>query len=266
MGRVEGKIALVSGAGSGIGRACAEVLAREGAEIIAVDVDEKSCRETCAAIECAGRRARFERLDVSDETAWQSLASALGSGSVPTILVNNAGICVSVPLVEMTSEVWRRQFAVNLDSIFFSAKHLLPHMAAAGGGSIINLSSVAGLQGVAGLTGYCATKGGVRLFTKALALECAQAKNNVRVNSVHPGAIETPIWIKLRNGGDLPSAPALPNADVMDEMRAGAAAVTPLGRAGTPADIANGVLYLASDESRFMTGTELVIDGGVFAG
>ncbi|MGA9794686.1 MAG: SDR family NAD(P)-dependent oxidoreductase [Rhizomicrobium sp.] len=267
MGRVEGKNAVVTGAGSGIGRACAMALAAQGARVTVTDIDEGGGRETCDLIVKAGGSASFYYLDVSDEIGWKDIAAQFHkTGNLPTILVNNAGICISATVGEMSFAAWRRQLAVNLDSMFLSSKHLLPLIVEAGGGSIVNLSSVAGLQGVPGMTGYCATKGGVRLYTKALALECAQAKNNVRVNSVHPGAIETPIWIKLQNGGDLPDKSERRNSDVMEEMREVGASVTPLGRCGLPTDIAAGVLYLASDEARFVTGIELVIDGGVFAG
>jgi NAD(P)-dependent dehydrogenase (short-subunit alcohol dehydrogenase family) len=128
------------------------------------------------------------------------------------------------------------------------------------------MSSVAGLKGVAGLSGYCATKGGVRLFTKAVALECAAAGNGVRVNSVHPGGVETPIWLKMANGGDLPAAGSNADAEAMDAARTATERATPMGVAGTPEDIAEGVAYLCSDAARFVTGTELIIDGGVFAG
>lgn len=266
MGRVTGKIALVTGAGSGIGRATALALAAEGAQVIVGDVDEPGGRETCAEIERAGGLTRFARLDVSDDASWKAVAHDIERRGPLHILVNNAGVCISVPLLEMSVDAWRRQMAVNLDSMFFSARNLLRAMVASGGGSIVNVSSVAGLKGIPGLTGYCATKGGVRLFTKALAIECAQARNNVRVNSIHPGAIETPIWIKLQNGGDLPPQSERRNVDVMAQMKDVAAAATPVGHGGVPSDIANGVVYLASDESRFVTGIELVIDGGVYAG
>jgi NAD(P)-dependent dehydrogenase (short-subunit alcohol dehydrogenase family) len=267
MGRVEGKNAVVTGAGGGIGRAIAQALAAEGARVTVADVDERGGRETCEMIDKAGGHASFYYLDVSDEIGWKDIAAGLQKNSgAPTILVNNAGICISAPAEEMTYAAWRRQLAINLDSMFLSTKYIFPMMVAAGGGSIINLSSVAGLQGVPGLTGYCATKGGVRLYTKALALECAYAKNNVRVNSVHPGAIETAIWVKMQNGGDLPDPTERRNSDLMEQARAASVAATPMGRAGQPSDIASGVVYLASDESRFVTGIELVIDGGVHAG
>jgi NAD(P)-dependent dehydrogenase (short-subunit alcohol dehydrogenase family) len=163
----------------------------------------------------------------------------------------------------MTLADWRRQQSINLDGVFLGVKHSLPLMRESGGGSIINISSLAGLKGSATLAGYCATKGGVRLFTKAVAMECGLARDNVRVNSVHPGIIETPIWLGIVPTGMLPGASAqqpganAPNLDLMSEQ------VVPIGKKGLPEDIAAGVLYLASDESRYVTGSELVIDGGL---
>jgi NAD(P)-dependent dehydrogenase (short-subunit alcohol dehydrogenase family) len=264
MGRLEGKTALVTGAGSGIGRGCAVALAAEGARVIVTDVDEKGGRETCEEI---GKAAQFHKLDVSDEGAWKDIAALTRKeAGALHVLVNNAGVCISVPVAEMSFETWKRQLAINLDSMFLSTKYLIPLMTESGGGSIVNLSSVAGLKGIPGLTGYCASKGGVRLYTKALALECAQAKNKIRVNSIHPGAIETPIWVKMVNKGEMPDLSERRNADFMEQTRSVAASVTPLGFYGLPSDIAAGVVFLASDESRFITGIELVIDGGVYAG
>jgi NAD(P)-dependent dehydrogenase (short-subunit alcohol dehydrogenase family) len=175
------------------------------------------------------------------------------------ILFSNAGIAILGPLIEMSLEDWRRQNAINLDGVFLSVKYAIPAMRRSGGGSIIITSSGAGLRGSAGLAGYCATKGGVRLFAKALAMECAAAGDNIRVNTVHPGVIDTPIWTKIASGGRVGSnAPLDPNAL--------AANGTPLGRPGTAQEIANGVLFLASDQSSFMTASELVIDGGTSGG
>lgn len=267
MGRVTGKVALVTGAGSGIGQACAIALAREGAAVAVSDIDADAMRQTCAAIEGGGGTAKAYPLDVARELAWENVLRAIERdfGGLH-VLVNNAGICVASPISEMSTETWRRQLAVNLDSMFFAAKAALPLMTASGGGSIVNMASVAGLKGIAGLSGYCASKAGVRMFTKSLALECAAANNKIRANSVHPGAIETPIWVKMAYGGETPSAEILRGSNAMEQARAASEAATPLGHAGVPADIAAGVVYLASDESRFVTGTELVIDGGVMAG
>jgi NAD(P)-dependent dehydrogenase (short-subunit alcohol dehydrogenase family) len=267
MGRLENKIALVTGGGSGIGRGCAIALAAEGARIIVGDVDVKGAAETCDAIIAKGGEARPRLLDVASETYWRSFVDFVDHefGALH-ILVNNAGICISRPLLETSFDAWRRQMSINLDGVFLGTKAALPLMVKSGGGSVINISSVAGLKGIAGMSGYCASKGGVRLFTKAVALECARAKNKVRVNSIHPGAIETPIWLKLGNDGEMPISDSGRNSDAMEEIRSAGAAATPIGHAGLPADIAAGVVYLASDESSFVTGTELIIDGGVMAG
>lgn len=267
MGRLDKRVAIVTGGASGIGRACALELATEGATVIIGDVDEKGGIETCEAIGANGGVAHFCPLDVAREHDWKMIVAMTAQkfGALH-ILVNNAAICISRPILEMSFESWRRQMSINLDGLFLGTKVALPLMAKSGGGSIINMSSVAGLRGVAGMSGYCASKGGVRLFTKAIALECAQARNNIRVNSVHPGSIETPIWLKLGNDGEMPAADARRNSDAMAEIRAAGAAVTPVGHSGAPADIAAGVVFLASDESRFITGTELIIDGGVMAG
>src|SRR5579864_329817 len=267
MGRLENRIAIVTGAASGIGRGCALALANEGARVVLGDVDEKGMTETCAAIQTEGGMARSKLLDVASEVSWTSFVDYVARefGALH-ILVNNAGICISRRLLDMSFEAWRRQMSINLDGIFLGCKAALPLMARSGLGAIINVSSVAGIKGIPSMTGYCASKGGVRLFTKALALECAQAKNNIRVNSIHPGAIETPIWLKLGNDGVLPARDDGRNSDAMEEVRAAGAAATPLGHAGMPADIAAGVVYLASDAAGFVTGTELIIDGGVMAG
>jgi len=177
------------------------------------------------------------------------------------VLVSNAGIGIAVPsITEMSFSDWRRQTAINLDGVFLSVKHCLPAMRKTGGGSVIMMSSLAGLRGSATLSGYCATKGGVRLFAKAIAMECATFGDGIRVNSVHPGIIDTPIWGKIPTE----AAGAGQNAPIDPDERAKMA--TPLGRAGEAIEIAQGVLYLASDASRYVTGTELVIDGGMNAG
>ena len=266
MKRAEGKVALVTGAVSGIGRATAAALADEGAEVIVADVDLGGAEETRRLIAEAGGRAEVIALDVSSEAAWSGVTDRLRQrGGALHILVNNAGLCIRASVLEMSLEAWRRQNAVNLDGVFLAVKACLPLIAASGGGSIVNISSVAGLKGVVGLSGYCASKGGVRLFTKAVALECAQARNGVRVNSIHPGAIETPIWVKMQNDGVLP-ADTNSNETAMERTRSASAKFTPMGHAGEPQDIAEGVVYLCSDAARYVTGAELVIDGGVYAG
>jgi NAD(P)-dependent dehydrogenase (short-subunit alcohol dehydrogenase family) len=218
--------------------------------------------EVVARIKKAGHQAMFLHHDVTSEGRWLEVVREVEQrfGGLD-ILVSNAGIGISVPsIVDMSLEDWRRQTAINLDGVFLSVKHCLPAMRRTGGGSIIMMSSLAGLRGAPGLSGYCATKGGVRLFAKAIAMECASAGDGIRVNSVHPGIIDTPIWGKIpteASGGGR-------NAPIDPDERAKLA--TPLGRAGHAAEIASGVLYLASDASCYVTGTELVIDGGMNAG
>jgi NAD(P)-dependent dehydrogenase (short-subunit alcohol dehydrogenase family) len=261
-GQVQGKVALVTGGASGIGAAVVELLAREGASVAATDVDDLKGPELVAGIKKAGHEAVFLHQDVTSEARWVEVVSEVEkSFGRLDILVSNAGIGIMVPsIVDMSLEDWRRQTAINLDGVFLSVKHCLPLMRKTGGGSIIMMSSLAGLRGGAGLSGYCATKGGVRLFAKAIAMECATAGDGIRVNSVHPGIIDTPIWGKIPTE----AAGSGRNAPIDPDERAKLA--TPLGRAGHASEIASGVLYLASDASRYVTGTELVIDGGMFAG
>ncbi|MEN6544176.1 SDR family oxidoreductase [Parvibaculum sp.] len=266
MGRVSGKVALVTGAGSGIGRGAVLALAAEGAFVVATDIDDKGLAETADQVKAAGGKIATHHQDVTSEARWAEVVEAVKKeqGALH-ILVNNAGIGIGADIFTMAYEDWRRQMAINVDGVFFGVKHGIPLIAASGGGSVINISSVAGLQGAPGLAGYCATKGAVRLFTKAVALECAQAKMNVRVNSVHPGIIDTAIWQKIPQGGTsalgtdiLPEGANAVDANAIAQM-------APLAYAGLPSDIAAGIVFLASDESRYMTGSELVIDGGITA-
>jgi NAD(P)-dependent dehydrogenase (short-subunit alcohol dehydrogenase family) len=261
-GQVQGKVALVTGGASGIGEAVCELLAREGASVAVTDVDDLKGPEVVARIKKAGGEASFLHHDVTSEERWiEVVAEVMKRHGRLDVLVSNAGIGISVPsITEMSLADWRRQTAINLDGVFLSVKHCLPVMRKTGGGSVIMMSSLAGLRGSANLSGYCATKGGVRLFAKAIAMECATFGDGIRVNSVHPGIIDTPIWGKIPTG----ATGAGQNAPIDPEERAKLA--TPLGRAGQAEEIAQGVLYLASDASRYMTGTELVIDGGMFAG
>jgi NAD(P)-dependent dehydrogenase (short-subunit alcohol dehydrogenase family) len=262
MGQVDGKIALVTGGASGIGEACVQTLAREGATVVISDIDDLRGNELASAIGAAGQQAIYLSHDVTDEARWQEVVAEIERryGRLD-ILMANAGIGIMVPsIVEMSLADWRRQTAINLDGVFLSVKHCIPLMRASGGGSIIMTSSIAGLRGSATLAGYCATKGGVRLFAKAIAMECASRGDGIRVNSVHPGIIDTPIWGKIRP--DLISGGRNAPIDVEEMGRVGA----PLGRVGRPQDIANGVLFLASDASNYITGTELVIDGGITGG
>jgi NAD(P)-dependent dehydrogenase (short-subunit alcohol dehydrogenase family) len=258
--RVEGKVALVTGAANGIGRSAALVLAREGAKIVATDLQDDKGTDLLRELRAIGCECEYYHHDVTREEDWQSIVvQTQASFGRLDVLVNNAGIGLSGPVVDMAFADWKRQVAVNLDGVFLGVKHSLPLMRAGGGGSIINVSSIAGIKASPNLSGYCATKGGVRLFTKSVALECAAAKDGVRVNSLHPGITETAIWDTLigtvadgSNGGRERG----PTLDKLTER------AVPLGYKAAPEDIANGILWLASDESRYVTGTELVIDGG----
>jgi NAD(P)-dependent dehydrogenase (short-subunit alcohol dehydrogenase family) len=261
-GQVAGKVALVTGGASGIGEAIAELLAQEGATVVATDIDELRGPEVVARITKAGGKAVFLEQDVTSEARWAEIVAEIERrfGRLD-IMVSNAGIGIAVPsIVDMSLADWRKQTAINLDGVFLSVKHSLPLMRRHGGGSIIMMSSLAGLRGSQMLAGYCATKGGVRLFAKSIAMECASFGDGIRVNSVHPGIIDTPIWGKIPAG----ASGNMGNAPIDPEERAKLA--TPLGYAGQARDIASGVLYLASEASRYVTGTELVIDGGMNAG
>ena len=257
MGRVSGKVALVTGAASGIGRASAEALAREGASVVLTDIQVALGEQAAGAIVRSGGKAMFRAQDVTSEDGWAEIIRAIERDHRRLdVLVNNAGIAVAGFVTDLSLEEWRRQQAINVDSVFLGTRAALPLMRRSGGGSIINISSIAGLRGSARLSAYCASKGAVRLFSKAVAIECAAMKDNVRVNSVHPGIIETPIWAALgAPGSNLP-----PDLDALAAMR------VPLGVKGQPADIANAVVFLASEESRYMTGEEMVVDGGMTVG
>jgi len=261
-GRLQGKVALVTGGASGIGRACAERLARDGAIVVVTDLQDDKGAETVEAIRKAGGEASYLHHDVTSEQAWiDVIADVAKTRGRLDILVNNAGIGLAGSVVEMSLADFRRQGAVNIEGVFLGVKHSLPLMRKGGqGGSIINMSSVAGLKGAPNMSGYCATKGAVRLFTKSVAMECANEKDGVRVNSVHPGIIETPIWDTIAGTGGPGANAGASRSETLDAMSAMA---VPLGVKGWPDDIANGVAWLASEESRYVTGAELVIDGGL---
>jgi NAD(P)-dependent dehydrogenase (short-subunit alcohol dehydrogenase family) len=250
------RVACVTGGASGIGRAIASELAGNGYEVIVADIAPAD----------SGGGVVSEQHDVASEQSWIDLMRKIGTafGGLH-VLINNAGLCINRALTEMTLESWRRQMAVNLDGTFLGLKHAIPLMASCGGGSIVNIASVAGIRGIPGLAGYCASKAGIIGMTKSAALECAAQQNNVRINAVLPGAIETPIWAKLGNDGNLPTSDAAYEA-AMQAQRAGAIAATPIGFPGAPRDIARMVAFLVSDGARFITGAEFIVDGGASAG
>lgn len=272
MGRVEGKVAIVTGAASGIGAGSAVALAEQGAAVLLTDLNDAAGETVAAEINEKGGKAIYQHQDVAEEDTWPAAVEVAESAFGPLkILVNNAGIAIGGSVAEFSLEDWRRQNAINLDGVFLGTRAAIRTMRDTGGGSIINISSVAGLKGSPGLAGYCASKGGVRLFSKAAAVECARAGDKIRVNSVHPGVIDTAIWqgdvMALRDSSDDRARQALTiregsNRIDIDEI---AERGTPMGFAGEPRDIADGVVFLASDESRYITGTELVIDGGICA-
>jgi len=251
MGRLQDKIALITGGASGIGRAAAHLFAEEGATVVIADRDEAAARAAVAAI---GGRASFQRLDVTAEDRWIAVTDALvrDRGRLD-ILINSAGVSLLKDIEATTLDEWRVLMAVNLDGTFLGCKHAVRVMKERGG-SIVNMSSVAGLIGSGFLAAYCASKGGVRLLTKAVALHCARKGYNIRCNSVHPSFADTPMLEGMVAAARNP-----------DKLAASFAAAAPLGRLAQPIEVARTILFLASDESAFTTGAELVVDGGLTA-
>lgn len=262
---VRGKVALVTGAARGIGAACAAMLARHGARVVVADVLVDEGRAVAAEIAAAGGEAEFALLDVTDEAAWRTtLGAVVDRHSGLDVLVNNAGIAFVRSLLETTLAEWRRVQAVNLEGVFLGTREAVALMRPGGragrGGSIVNLSSVGGLIGAEGLSAYCATKGAVRLFTKSVAIECGRARFGIRVNSVHPGNTDTPMF-----RAELEEMRAKGMAASIEEAMRYYMEMQVLPEIGEPRDVAAAVLYLASDAARFVTGAELVVDGGLTA-
>jgi 2,5-dichloro-2,5-cyclohexadiene-1,4-diol dehydrogenase 2 len=246
-GRLAGKVALVSGGASGIGAAHVRVFAAAGAKVVAGDIQEEQGRAVVDSVNKTGGEAIFVRLDVSKETDWiNAVKEAVTRFGKLTILINNAGIYWPQGIEAETMEGWNKMVAVNQTGVWLGMRTAVPAMRNAGGGAIVNISSLYGLIGSPSSITYHATKGAVRLMSKAAALE--YARQGIRVNSIHPGQIDTPIL-----------------AGLTPEQNEQIKAATPLGRMGRPEEIAYGSLYLCSDEAAFVTGTELVIDGGWFA-
>ena len=247
--RLANKVALISGGARGMGAVEARLFTQEGAMVCIADILEEQGRALEAEIADAGGEAMFVRLDVNSEREWTEAVDAVVSAyGRLDILVNNAGIYQRANVEETSSADWDRMLSINGRGVFIGTKAAIPAMRAAGGGSIVNISSVAGIIGSAGATAYNASKGAVRLLTKSTAVQ--HAAENIRANSVHPGPIETDML-------DL----VFPE----EGMREARALNIPLGRMGRAEDVAKGVLFLASDESSYMTGGELVIDGGFTA-
>lgn len=258
-------IACVTGAASGIGRAIAIRLSEAGFRLFIADMDRDGGNETVSLITKKQGEASFLNLDVTDESAWANAIRTIDTESHGLrVLVNNAGICIHRGLLDTSLETWRKIQSINLDGVFLGMQHAIPLMAREGGGSIVNISSVAGIRGIPGMVAYCASKAGVIGATRSVAMECAQLRNNIRVNAVLPGAIETPIWAKLGNDGTLPASSSAYES-AMAAQREGARSATPVGVPGSALDIASMVAFLVSSEARFITGSEFIVDGGASA-
>ena len=243
--RLEGKVALISGGARGMGAAEVRLFAQEGAKVVIADLLEDEGRKLEAEINDSGGKALFVRLDVTNESEWRgAIESAVRTFGKLDVLVNNAAIIRTERVLETTVQIWDDVMSVNAKGVFLGTKSAIPEMRKVGGGSIVNISSGAGITGSQQNAAYHASKGAVRIFTKAAAIQ--YAKDNIRVNSVHPGPIETAMLSAARS----------------EEAIRERLVDTPLGRVGRPEEVAYGVLYLASDESSFVTGSELVIDGG----
>ena len=246
-GRIDGKVALVTGGASGIGAAHVRVFAAEGAKVVVADVQEDKGREVADSVNNAGGVAVFVRLDVTNADDWQNAVNAaISQFGKLTTLINNAGVYWPGGVEEETTEKWNKMLAINQTGVWLGMKTAVPALRDSGSGVIVNISSLYGLIGSPGSIAYHATKGAVRIMTKAAALE--YVRQGIRVNSIHPGQIDTPIL-----------------AGLTPEQNEQIKEATPMGRLGRPEEIAFGSLYLCSDEASYTTGIELVIDGGWFA-
>ncbi len=259
MGRVENKTAIVTGGGSGLGAASSELLAEEGAKVVVTDVNAEAAEQTVNIIKQRGGSAIALHQDVANQDRWQEVIDTTVSefGGLD-VLVNNAGVvgAGAGPMEDTSFENWRQVMTINLDAVFLGCQAAIREMKSSGGGSIINISSIMGIVGGAGAA-YNASKGGVRLLSKSVAVYCGNNGYNIRCNSIHPGYIWTPM---VRGIVDF-----VEEVDSEDALKEMLIEKHPIGRLGEACDIAAGVLFLASDESSFMTGSELVIDGGYTA-
>ncbi len=254
--RLKDKVALITGAAAvlpgelmGFGGATAHRFVREGAKVIISDVDDELGERSAAAIRDSGFELRYQHLDVTSESDWRSAIEDVTSGfGRLDVLVNNAGVYVSKSIEALSEAEWDMELAVHAKGVFLGTRHAIPIMRAGGGGSIVNVASIAGIVGSRSSPAYTAAKGAIRAFTKSTALQYAE--DNIRANSVHPGYADTPM-----------TRTEFADPDVRKELLAR----TPLRRLGTADDVAQAIVYLASDEAAFVTGAELVVDGGVTA-
>lgn len=252
MGRVSGKVIIITGAASGLGKADAFRLHEEGAKLVLTDINQTEGQKV--ADDCD---ALFIRQDVGEEGSWPALVEAtVAHYGRLDVLVNNAGIAPIATIESATTDHWRKVLSVHLDATFFGCRAVIPEMARNGGGSIINMSSVAALTGLSNYLAYSAAKGGIRSMTKSIAIHCREQNNNIRCNSIHPGSISTPMVHSALE--------ELSGLRLMDQEDPEATRIA-MG-IGEPLDIANMVLFLASDESKHITGAELVIDNGATVG
>lgn len=254
MGRAEGKVVLITGAASGLGKADAQRLAEEGAKLTLTDINRAEGEKLANEI---GGPVIFVEQDVSEEESWESVvALAVKEFGRLDALVNNAGIAPISNIEETSTEEWRKVMGVHLDGTFFGCRAAIPEITRSGGGSIINMSSIAALLGLSHYLSYSAAKGAIRSMTKSIAMHCLEAKNNIRCNSIHPGSISTPM---VHNALEKLAGFKLMEQDDPERVRKEM-------RIGEPLDIANMVLFLVSDESKHMNGAELVIDQGATIG
>ena len=251
-GRLEGKTSLITGGASGIGAETARRMVGEGAHVVVCDLQVERGETLCAEL---GPAALFAECDVTSEADWTRAIGAGESAFGPIqILMNCAGISIPGPIDEISLKDWQHTMAINSDAVFLGCKFGVEAMRRAGGGSIINISSTLGIRGGSKFPAYCASKGAVRLLTKSVALRCAEEGWNIRCNSIHPGATETPIMDPYIDAGA-----------GREEVIAAFAAKHPMGRVGQPQDIAHLAVFLGSDESAFITGVEIPVDGGYCA-
>lgn len=264
--RLEGRVAVVSGGLRGIGLATVERYVAEGAEVVLTDLDADDSAEAKSVLERLGNSASYLRADVTQEADWERVAAFVKErhGKLH-ILVNNAGTDLTGPVEEISMDAWRRIMSINVDGVFLGTKHMVPLMAESGkgvkgGSSIINISSIMGLVGMNEVSAYNASKGAVRLFTKGIAVEFATKQMPIRANSIHPGFVFTPLldagfqrWV---DSGI---------AEKPEDLVAMVAGNTPLGRLAQPEEIASAAFFLASEDSSYMTGSEVVVDGGYTA-
>ena len=250
------KVALISGAASGIGLAAAQILCQKGAHVYIADINEQAAIAAAQSLSAQGLLATGVSLDVTSAEQWQCTIAQIDTEQQRLdVLVNNAGLGEGSTMDD-DLELFNRVMNVNVNGVFLGCKYAIPLMAQSGGGSVINISSIYGIVADSQTLAYSTSKGAVRSMTKSLALDCAERNNGVRVNSLHPGFVETPMVI---NG-----ISALP-ADVAEEYTARTVGLTPLGRIGQPHELGNVIAFLASDDSSFMTGSEVVVDGGFTA-